>query len=257
MFWWTKRRRRARWREEGLPEELRALLTRNVPYYRDLPEADRHELEGHVQVLLHEKYFEGCRGLTMTDEVRVTIAGHAACLLLHREPDYFPRLKSILVYPSTFLVRDDFPEPDGTVLIGDDPHAGQSWDVGAVVLAWDEVLLSAERDAEAYNVVIHEFAHQLDFEDRHVDGTPRLHDPALHRRWVEVMTEHFDQLGRDIDHDRHTLIDPYGSSEPAEFFAVATETFFELPRLLRDRHPELYGILRDYFRQDPASLLEN
>jgi hypothetical protein len=252
MLKWFRRRRDASL--EPFPREWSAILDRNVPYYRLLPPDQRARLRSIAQVLLAEKHFEGCRGFVVTDEMKVTIAGHAACLLLGREGGYFPKLKTILLYPTMFFVQDEVPEPDGTVAEVEDEHAGQSWDLGVVVLAWDEVVLSAERSGDAYNVVLHEFAHQLDAAASGTDGAPRLDDPALRARWADVMQRHYERLERDVRRGRRTLLDPYALEAPAEFFAVATETFFEAPTELRRHHPELYALLRDYYRQDPAHL---
>ena len=186
--------------------------------------------------------------------MKVTIAGHAACLLLGREDGHFPKLKTILLYPTMFVVEDEIHEPDGTVSEVEDEHAGQSWDLGVVVLAWDEVVLSANRGGDAYNVVLHEFAHQLDAAETSTDGAPPLDDPDLRARWADVMQRHYDRLERDVRRGRRTVLDPYGLEAPAEFFAVATETFFEDPIALRSHHPELYNLLRDYYRQDPVAM---
>lgn len=230
------------------------ILVRNVPYYRALPADQQASFREITQVLLTEKNWEGCRGFTLNDEIRVTIAGHAACLLLGNPDGYFPRLKTVLVYPSMFLVHDDHHGPGG--IVSEDPveHAGQSWDVGVVVLAWNEVQQSTEHSDDAYNVVLHEFAHQLDAAAAYTDGVPPLEDRSLRTRWADVMQRHYDQLARDYERGRDTLLDPYGLEAPAEFFAVATETFFETPKALQEEHPELYRLLRDYYRQDPAAL---
>lgn len=251
LRWFGRKRDTA---DEPFSDAWAAVLRRNVPYYRLLPDDQQARLHEVARVLLNEKHWEGCRGFTLTDEMRVTIAGHAACLLLGRPGDYFPRLKTILVYPSMFLVHEDYHGPDGT--IAEDPveHAGQSWDLGVVVLAWDEVEQSAVRAGDAYNVVLHEFAHQLDAADTETDGVPHLDDPSLRERWADVMQRHYDKLAHDVRRGKRTLLDPYGLEAPAEFFAVVTETFFEVPHELREQHPELYGLLKDYYRQDPASL---
>ncbi len=230
------------------------MLERNVPYYRLLPAEQQARLREMTQALIAEKHFEGCRGFKVSDEMKVTVAGHAACLLLGRDDGHFPTLKTILLYPTMFVVEDEVREPDGTVAEVEEEHAGQSWDIGVVVLAWDEVVLSATRGGDAYNVVLHEFAHQLDAAETHSDGTPALDDAALRARWADVMQRHYDRLERDVRRGRRTILDPYGLEAPAEFFAVATETFFEAPVALRSHHPELYALLRDYYRQDPARL---
>ena len=257
MMNWLKKRKRHRVRGAPFPEEWEAHLERSVPYYSVLPPEDKEELLGHVQVLLAEKHFEGCRGFEITDEVRVTIAGHAACLLLHRETDYFPKLKTILVYPSIFVVEDDYTDEDGIVSTGADEHAGQSWDLGVVVLAWDEVQRSSKASRDGYNIVLHEFAHQLDLEDYFADGTPLLWENGHYERWAEVFESEYSDLIHDLRRGRRTVIDEYGATNEAEFFAVAVEAFFGTPVKLRRRHPDLYRELSAYFRQDPAHLVEN
>lgn len=254
MFDWFKSKRRRRIRGSIFPREWLSCVEKNVPYYSMLPPESREELLEHVKVLLHEKHFEGCGGFEIVDEVRVTIAAHASCLLLHREADYFPKLKTILVYPSLFLVEDDYPDEDGVVYGGRGEHAGQSWDRGVVVLAWDEVEKSSKYAGDGYNVVLHEFAHQLDTEDRVADGVPILGDKAHYGQWGDVFQAEYEDLIRDVRRGHHTVIDEYGATNEAEFFAVAIEAFFETPIKFRRKHPELYGQLSEYFQQDPAQL---
>jgi len=218
-----------------------------------LPPEDRDELIGHIKVFLAEKRFEGCGGIQITDEVRVTIAAQACVLLLHRATDDYPTLSSILVYPTTYLVPGGHPTPDG--LVSDEPQArlGESWTRGEVVLVWDNVLSGAADIHDGHNVVLHEFAHQLDQEDGAGDGAPVLARRSMYVAWARVLGHDFDQLVRDTERHHRTLLDRYGATSPAEFFAVATETFFEKPRQLRSKHPELYAELRDFYRQDPAA----
>lgn len=252
MLKWFRDRRRKRLRRHAMPESGRAIIHNNVPYFRMLPLPDQQELLEHTQVLLHEKHFEGCSGFIVTDETRLTIAAHAACLLLHRDTDYFPRLKTILIYPSIFLVHEAYPGPDGTVSAAPGEHAGQSWDLGVIVLAWDEVRKTTRKWGSAYNVVLHEFAHQLDLEDHMADGAPILGDPKLSRRWADIMMNDYERLIEAVERGRRTVLDEYAITDEAEFFAVATETFFETPLKLQRHHPDLYEILSQYYRQDPA-----
>jgi len=253
MLNWLRNRRRKRIVSEPFPEAWRAILDRRVPTYGRLAPEERTRLEEIVQILVAEKHFEGCGGFKITDEVRVTVAGHAGCLLLGDSRGYFPQLRSIVVYPDIFVARGEFEAPDGTIAEHLDGHAGESWDLGAVVLAWDEVIQSGRSLGDGYNVVLHEFAHQLDSGDSEMDGTPLLHDPALRERWAEVMQADYEGLHEDLDAGRSTVLDPYAAEDPAEFFAVATETFFELPRALLRKHPDLYDLLKRYYRQDPAT----
>ncbi|MGZ4288293.1 MAG: M90 family metallopeptidase [Usitatibacter sp.] len=254
MFAWFKRRRRAAIRRRPVPPPWRAIVEKNVPFASCLPHQDREELLGHVQVFLAEKRFEGCGGLLITDEVRVTIAAHACVLLLHRETDYYPNLVSILVYPTTYLVPGGRRTADGLVI--DDPQArlGESWARDVVVLAWDSVLSAAGDIHDGHNVALHEFAHQLDQESGASDGAPILPRRSMYVAWARVLGAEFDQLVRDTERDHATLIDQYGATSPAEFFAVVTETFFEKPHELRSKHPALYLQLQEFYRLDPAAL---
>jgi Mlc titration factor MtfA (ptsG expression regulator) len=253
LFGWLKRRRRDAVRRGAFPAAWRAIIEKNVPYAAGLSVEDRQELLGHVQVFLAEKHFEGCGGLALTDEVRVTIAAQACVLLLHRQTDYYPRLVSILVYPSTYLVPGGRPAANG--LPDEEPQArlGESWASDLVVLAWDSVLSGASDIHDGHNVVLHEFAHQLDQEDGTGDGAPILPRRSMYLAWTRVLGHDFDQLVRDTEHHHRTLIDRYGATNPAEFFAVVTETFFEKPRQLRSKYPELYLQLQQFYLQDPAA----
>lgn len=253
MFAWFKRRRRERLRGQPLPRRWRGIIDRNVPYVALLPPLDRQELFGHLQVLLAEKKFTGCAGLEITDEVRITVAAQAALLLLHRKTDYFPTMRTILVYPDLFLVEHNLAQEDGTVLEETREQAGESWYGGPVILSWRDVLAGAEDPHDGYNVVLHEFAHQLDDESGSTDGAPELGSLARYEAWAQAFGREYEQLQEAVLTERMSLLDEYGAESPAEFFAVATECFFERPRALRRRHPELYKQLSGYYRQDPAS----
>lgn len=251
-----KRKRRRRLRARPLPEAWQAVIDRNVPHGRLLSKADREQLNGHARVLLAEKHFEGCGGLELTDEIRVTIAAQASLLLLNRETDYYPKLSSILVYPARYVAETTRRLPDGTVVEGDEIRAGESWYRGAVVLSWDDARHGAVDWRDGHNVVLHEFAHQLDSESGAVNGAPALADDAAYAEWERIMSREFERLQEDLRRRRRTVLRPYGATSPPEFFAVATETFFERPVELRSEHPELYEQLRGFYRQDPAGRLE-
>jgi len=210
---------------------------------------------GHVQVFLSEKRFEGCGGLQITDEVRVTIAAQACVLLLHRPSDDYPELSSILVYPTTYLVPGSHTGPGGLVSEDSQARLGESWTRGEVVLVWDSVLSGAADIHDGHNVVLHEFAHQLDQEDGVGDGAPILPRRSMYVAWARVLGHEFDHLVRDVERHHRTLLDRYGATNPAEFFAVATETFFEKPSQLRLKHPDLYAQLRTFYQQDPVMRL--
>ena len=232
------------------PPEWDPVLLRNVAVYRRLPGPLKGRLAGLVHVFLHEKRFEGCGGLEMTDEIRVTVAAQACILLLGGAGRFFPRMQSIFVYPSTFL-----PVQRGRHgILTDDPRPrrGESWYRGPVVLAWDAAAHRLSDPRPGDNVVMHEFAHQLDSEDREVDGTPPLPDRSAYAEWARVFHAEFEALRRRAQRGRKDVIDEYGATNPAEFFAVATAAFFERSRAFRGRHPDLYRQLQGYFNLDPA-----
>jgi Mlc titration factor MtfA (ptsG expression regulator) len=250
-----KSRRREKLRAAPLSDEQRAIVRRNVPYVATLSEADRRELEGHIQVFLVEKRFEGCGGLAITEEIRLTIAAQACVLLLHRDTGYYPALSSILVYPHAYVVRNARRSLGALVEEGDQVRLGESWTKGSVVLAWDAVLGGA-RDVgdggDGRNLVFHEFAHQLDAEDGAMNGAPDLGQRSLYSVWARVLGEEYGELAERVDAHRPSDIDAYGATSPAEFFAVVTEAFFETGARLKHDHPELYEVLRAFYRQDPA-----
>lgn len=250
-----RRSRRARLFAKELPPEQVEILERNVPLYRKMPEELKAELRGHVNVFLNEKEFRGCNGLEVTDEIRVTIAGHACILILNRESEYFPGFSSILVYPDTYLVNEV--TYDGVVEVeGQDARSGESWHRGPVVLSWLDVLESVEEDNDGYNVVMHEFAHKLDEENGEVDGVPVLADNSHYKEWADVLTRAYGShapVGESAHSRRAPVLDEYAFTAPEEFFAVATETFFEKGRELKAELPELYAQLERFYCVDPAS----
>jgi len=249
-----KKIRRKRLRQKPLPTVWINILKKNLPFYNRLSPADRQELHGHIQVFLAEKYFEGCAGLTLTEEMRVTIAAQACILLLHRETDYYPKLVSILVYPNTYLAHHRERNSFGLVTEEIQQRQGESWSHGTVVLSWDNVRAGASDAHDGHNVVYHEFAHQLDIEDGHLaDGSVSLPRSSMYSAWALILGREYTALKKDVAAGRKTVLDSYAATSPAEFFAVATECFFEVPVLLQQKHPELYAELKLYYNQDPAA----
>lgn len=229
------------------PTAWEAILQQRVPIYRVLPECDRSELRSYIRWFVGTKRFEGCVGLVITDEIRVTVAAQACLLLLRRETPCYERLRSIHVYP-------------GTVLLPGSTLSGESWQLGVVLLAWDSVRGGAANPFDGDNVVLHEFAHQLDSEDGESDGFPLLERgraPAerfgLYTSWAKILSAEYEALKRGSKKRRKSVMDSYGGRNPAEFFAVATECFFEKPRQLAKKHPKLYAELKGFYRQDPAA----
>jgi hypothetical protein len=248
-----RRRKRNKLRAQPLSDTAWALIDRNVPYIRELSPADREELAGIVQILLAEKYFEGCGGLEMTEEIRLTIAAQAAVLLLHRDTDFYPTLRSILVYPAAYIAASRDVQPDGTVIEGPQARLGESWFRGSLVLSWTDVIHGARDPHDGQNVVFHEFAHQLDGESGAMDGAPALGAATRYQAWARVLGAEYKQLLADVHAGQRSLIDRYGATNPSEFFAVITELFFEHPVALQREHPALYEQLLSFYRQDPAA----
>jgi Mlc titration factor MtfA (ptsG expression regulator) len=253
IYGWLKQRRRRLLSAQPFPKDWQRTIERNVQFFRRLSAKDQGELLGHIQVFLAEKRFEGCGGLELTDEMRLTIAAQACLLLLHRKTDYFPRLLTILVYPSTYMVEENRPIEGLVWEEGRVPRLGETGrQMGTLVLAWDATKHGAADPSDGQNLVIHEFAHQLDYENYAADGAPVLATREQQLSWREVMRTEFASLQAADETGIPTLLDTYGATNPAEFFAVSTEAFFERPCALRAHHPKLYAELQDYFQQDPV-----
>jgi hypothetical protein len=247
-----RQRRRHRLRARPFPEKWLTLIQRLVVIFHRLSASDRAELLGHIQVFLAEKRFEGCAGFEITDEVRVTIAAQACLLLLHRKTDYFPLLLTILVYPLSYTVEEKRQIAEHVWEEGTVSRLGETGRrMGSLVLSWGAVKHGAADPYDGKNVVLHEFAHQLDFENDAVDGVPGLATREQQVAWTTVMRSEFASLRAADESGVPTLLNTYGATDPAEFFAVSVEAFFEQPHALRAHHPRLYAELRTYFQQDP------
>ncbi|HET9023797.1 MAG TPA: M90 family metallopeptidase [Burkholderiaceae bacterium] len=245
--------RRARIRARPFPHAWREVLRRRVPYVRSLPADLQLQLKKHIQVFLAEKPFVGCDGLEITDEMRVTIAAQACLLLLNRRTDYFPNLTEILVYPGKFIVDRQVADGIGLARRDRSVLSGESWSSGQVILSWDDALEGAARSDDAFNVVIHEFAHQLDQENGAANGAPFMRGRSRRQRWADVLGREYAALqGRIVD-GQPSLIDAYGATNPAEFFAVVSEVFFERPCELAAEHPGLYAEFSRFYRVNPLS----
>ena len=253
MFGYFRNRRRKRLRETPLPGAWWEIIDANVPLVRDMDKPDRETLGGIIQVLMHEKTFEGCGGLEITDEIRLTILAQAAVLLLHREDTgYYPTLRTILVYPSTYFAPHEEILPDGTVIDGHKAHLGESWYQGPLVLAWDNVQSSAWNHDDGRNVTLHEFAHQLDGVATGMDGAPNLRCRERYRSWARVLGGEYAALTEQLHKGHKTILDPYAATNPPEFFAVATEYFFEQPAQMKRHYPGLYAELAAFYLQGRA-----
>ena len=249
---WLRERRRRKILSTPFPPAWIEFLERNVPQYLHLRPDEKARLRDNVQVFVAEKNWEGCGGLTLTEEMKVTIAAHACLMTLAMEGDPFGRLLSILVYPGGYEVPQER-WYEGWSITRPESRSGEAWYRGPVILSWADVRRDARHPGRGRNLVWHEFAHQLDMLDRSTNGTPPLPDRQQRRRWHDVMTAEYEQLVEAAEEGRATLLDTYGAESEAEFFAVATECFFDCPVEMRDRHPKLYELLGEYYRQDPAA----
>jgi MtfA peptidase len=250
---WLQRRRRAKLLAKPFPREWLTYLRKNVAHYQHLSEQEQARLRDDLRIFISEKRWEGCGGLKITEEIKVTIAAQACLLVLGMKHNYFDRVSSILVYPRGYRVPPVDETQDDAI---DDPRwarVGEAHYRGPVVLSWADVLREGRTPTASHNLVIHEFAHQLDFLDGVVNGTPPLKDEAQARRWHDVMTAEYQRLIRESASGQATLLDQYGTRNEAEFFAVATECFFDQPVSLKRCHSQLYELLREYYQQDPAA----
>ena len=227
-----------------LPANLLASIEANIPPYKHLPTELKQQLHGYIREFLYDKRFEGCGGQELSDEIRVTIAAQACLLLLNRQVRCYPRLMSVVVYPSAYFAPDE----EG----GKEVRLGESWTHGTVVLAWDSVKRGALNFDDGQNLVIHEFAHQLDQEDGAGDGAPALASRSSYTVWARVLSDEYSRLRSRVEKGKKTVLDSYGATNPAEFFAVASETFFEKPEQMRKKHPELFDELKLFYNVDPS-----
>lgn len=237
------------------PAQWVDILEHNIQVYRDLPMPLRLQLRRLIKQFLHQKHFSGAAGLVVDDEMRVTIAAQACMLQLNRPGDLFPKLKYILIYPAAFVVSRPESDESGVMSSQRRDVSGESWQNGRVILAWDHVLHGAKNFVDGRNVVLHEFAHQLDSESGQADGAPLLAGKSSYRSWAAALSQEFTELQQDSRFGRRSLLDHYGATNPAEFFAVATETFFEKPAQMARNHTELFDVLTSYYRIDPRDWL--
>ena len=242
--WW--RRRQAD--RLDIAESLWGQVESELGFLGHLEPAERVQLRVLARQFVAEKQWSGAQGLQLTPRIQLTIALQACLPVLQLGLDWYEGWVGIVVYPGDFLIPRRMVDEDGVVHEYDDEVMGEAWYGGPVLLSW----FDDAADAHGINVVIHEFAHKLDMRSGDADGVPPLHEGMSRRRWIEVMSRAFDDFQERVDHGEETLLDPYGAEWPAEFFAVASEAFFENPRLLWDEYPEVYEQLRLFYRQDPG-----
>jgi Mlc titration factor MtfA (ptsG expression regulator) len=238
-------------RAQPFKKQWRKVIQQRMPYFRQMPADLQIQLKQHIQVFLAEKNFIGCNGVKITDEIRITVAAQACLLLLNRKTNYYPKLKNILVYPRAFVKEQQSLNVDGVQQLQKSTLAGESWEFGKVVLSWQDTVEGAQIPDDGRNVVIHEFAHQLDQENGKANGAPILDKGQSYQCWSTVFSAQFEQLQRQAETGTPSLFDYYGATNPAEFFAVASEVFFEQSKQFYQQYPKLYHQIQQYYQVDP------
>lgn len=257
MLNWFRNRRRKKILAGGFPNEWETILSENVRHDASLRPEQRQRLREITQILVAEKNWEGCRGLELTDEIKVTIAAQAALMVLGLKDVYFDHVLSILVYPDSYIAQGVRTNRAGVVIEGGQARQGEAWWRGPVILSWSDSLAGGRGESPGHNLVIHEFAHQLDMMNgRSIDGVPPLDSREQLSRWLEIMRREHARLVTDCRRGRRGVIDCYGATNPAEFFAVLSEAFFERSHLLQAHRPDLYEVLRDFYHVDPVAWAE-
>lgn len=242
---------RDKWiRRRPFRTEWDAQLQARLAPYSKLSAEEKTRLQQLIQLFLAKKRFYGCNGLVITDEIRVSIAAQACLLVLNQGWAVYPKLMSILVYPDAFRAEREQQLENGTIAAANHHMLGESWSTGKVILSWDDVTRGARDFSDGHNVVLHEFAHQLDAQSGSTNGAPPLYRNS-YQSWARVLGGNYTDLQQRITSHLPRVMDDYGATNPAEFFAVATEAFFEKPQQMKQHRPELYEELCKYYNLDP------
>ena len=253
MEWFRDWRRKRVIRRAGLDEDLWDATLERYAFLQVLSPAERERLRERVLLFLHEKSMHGARGLVVSEEMRVAIAAQACILILNLDIDFYRGWADVIVYPEEFVAEYEYTDEDGVVHEVREPMSGESWQAGPVILSWADA--AETMPGTGYNVVIHEFAHKIDMLNGDANGFPPLHADMERDNWVQVFTRAYDDLRAALERGEETAIDPYAAEHPAEFFAVMSEAFFDLPTVVRVRYPDVYAQLSRFYRQDPAARL--
>jgi len=245
-------RRRRILKSHSIPDERWSAAVTAVPALARLTNEQRDRLRTLALLFLHEKQFEAARGMALDETKCLRIAAMACLPILELGFDAYAAVRSVVVYPDEFVVRDRvYEDDDGVVHTGDDVLSGEAWEQGPVILAWSEIEASGR--GENFNVVVHEFAHKLDMLGGEADGVPPLHGDMRVPEWVAAFDAAYDDLCDQLESGKEPWLDPYAAEDPAEFFAVCAEMFFDVPQRFRAEYPDVYDQLKRYFKQDPAA----
>lgn len=247
---------RKRLRRKPFPEHWELVLQRDWPLWKSLKPSTIEKIKEDILVFTGEKIFEGCRGLKITDQMKVLTAAQAVLLIQGGISDFYPTLNAVLMYPTKYKAKVNNRDASGIVSEGTQWRAGESWSGGNVVLAWDEVMRGAANSSDARNLVFHEFAHQIDTDLGITSKTEAWTEARAEpdSEWIKLYSEEFMDFLETVQHRRQTIFDTYGSQNAAEFFAVVTESFIEQHQLFRQRHPRLFTLFTELYGFDPAKL---
>lgn len=232
-----------------IPDDLWAAIVTSLPFLDVLPADEQKQLKRLAEGFLAEKEFSTAGDLELSDEICVSIAAQGCLPILKLGLNAYHDWIGIVVYPDEFVVPRRIEDESGIVHEYDDVLSGEAWEGGPLIVSWHDVQMAGD----GYNVVIHEFAHKLDMLNGDADGVPALHSGIGQAEWEEVFFAAFEHFCDRVDRDEETIIDPYASESPGEFFAVLTESFFEIPDVVAGEYPELYNLFRRFYRQDPLA----
>lgn len=241
---------------KSFPESWQDILEKEVPYYHKLSDHYREILKKRMLVFLDEKLFEGCGGLQMTERIKVIISAYACVLLLEEVSDYYPDLQSILVYPDDYIAPIHEEDEAGIVTTGTEARKGESWNIGSIVLSWSDIEENIYNENDKQNLIFHEFAHQLDQRYGLTAGITLEGKVTQQNEWNDILAASFKELRRKGKLKTSSFLDEYGATEPAEFFSVATEAYFEDCYRLKQGYPDLYQQLYSFYGVDPESFKE-
>lgn len=254
MGWFARwRRGRAAQRSPVSAAEWSAVIQR-FSFLRALNADEQSRLRDLVAAFLNEKSLQGAGGLTISRDIELVIAAQACLLVLNLDLEYYDDWIEIIVYPDEFIVDHEYMDEDGVMHHVRAPLSGEAWEQGPVILSWVDA--EAADSGDGYNVVMHEFAHKLDMRNGAADGFPPLHAGMDREAWTQTFTSAFEDFERRLDAREDTLIDEYAAEDPAEFFAVLSELFFERPDALQQDYPAVYEQLSQFYRQNPLSRLQ-
>jgi len=250
---WFKNRRRRRIVATAPRDHLPfAETAARLPVLGGLDSAETARLFDLVVLFLNEKSFQGARGIEVTPAMAVSIAAQACLPVLNLGFDSYDGWSDIVVYPDEFVPEREVRDDAGVVHVTRNPLVGEAWLGGPVILSWNEVEAERAARADGFNVVVHEFAHKLDMRSGNANGCPPLHRGMSQATWARAFVPAYEDLCRRADQGRYCALDPYATESPGEFFAVASEAFFEIPHRLKRCYSEVYEQLRQFYLQDPV-----